>query len=122
MNYKEYIIKIKGTKWKYRLIPRELFLKVHKDAEVIDHVAITIKQENRIDFTPNELTVETIIHELVHAYMSETYTNSANLENEQMEDIICDMISYNISKIQKQSKRMLKVLLKELELFHMVIE
>lgn len=49
-----------------------------------------------------------IRHELFHLYLDYTYTSSANLAAEQMEEITCDIFAYKGDEITKLAEEILQ--------------
>jgi len=47
---------------------------------------------------------ETLVHELVHAFYAETCTNSADLDDEQVEEVFCELFSHNDAEILRLAK------------------
>lgn len=58
-----------------------------------DSVAITDINKRTIDLSPEGRDFETLVHELVHAYLGEMATHSANLEDDQVEEVCCELFA-----------------------------
>lgn len=80
---------IMGKSWTLRVLKKK---KYHKKNGT-DSVAITYINKRRIDLGPDGVDLETIIHELTHAYLTEICTKSALLDDEQMEEIFAELMS-----------------------------
>jgi len=94
-----YKIQIQGQVWKCFLLEDDEMEKKFGGgiAGLCDH------KRYQIFFAEGELDLETVIHELCHAYYSHMCVNSAGLSNDQMEEIFCEMFA-------KQSRNVLKKL------------
>lgn len=80
---------ILGKVWTMRILKR----KKYNRKNGLDSVAITHINKRRIDLGPGGDDLETIIHELVHAYLTEICTKSALLDDEQLEEIFAELMS-----------------------------
>lgn len=80
---------ILGKPWELRLLKKKKYLKSNGS----DSVAITDVNKRRIDIGPNGRDKETIIHELVHAYLGEMCTHSADLDSDSSEEIFCELMA-----------------------------
>ncbi len=80
---------ILGKKWLLRVLKK----KKYKDKNGADSVAITHINKRRIDLGPSGMDLETIIHELVHAYLTELCTKSTELDDEQLEEIFAELMA-----------------------------
>jgi hypothetical protein len=86
----QYRFKILGKSWVLRLMKRKRYAKKNGN----DSVAITKTHKRRIDLGPNGRDLETLIHELVHAYLSEmcigtTYEITLN----DMEEVFAELMA-----------------------------
>lgn len=80
---------------------------VDDDDEVIaekDSAAETDPEKHEIHFREGEITMSVIMHELWHAYFSYTNTDTANLDNNQMEEVSAQVFAYNAIKMTEQAK------------------
>lgn len=57
-----------------------------------DSEAICFPQDHQIYFRKPHITPETIMHELIHALIASSNTNSSALSSEQTEELICELI------------------------------
>lgn len=80
---------IMGKKWVLRVLKKK---KYHKKNGT-DSMAITYTDKRRIDVGPDGHSKETVVHELVHAYLAEICTLSALLDDEQLEEIFAELMS-----------------------------
>lgn len=80
---------ILGKKWTLRLLKRKRYFEKHG----ADSIALTKVHKRRIDLAPSGTDLETIIHELVHAYLTEICTHTANLDDEQLEEIFAELMA-----------------------------
>lgn len=56
-------------------------------------VAITYVHKRRIDLSPEGIDKESIIHELVHSYLSEICIYSADLTVDNLEEVFCELMA-----------------------------
>ena len=82
-------IEILGKPWLLRVLKK----KKYKNKHGADSVAITHINKRRIDLGPDGTDLETIIHELVHAYLTEMCTKSSDLEDDQLEEIFAELMA-----------------------------
>lgn len=80
---------ILSKQWTLRVLKK----KRYKRTNGIHSVAVTDTTKRRIDIGPSGMDLETVTHELVHAYLTEICTKSADLENDQMEEICAELFS-----------------------------
>lgn len=82
--------KIAGKRWKLRILHEDQYIKKHGPGSY----AMTIMHRRRIDInSPTGLDRETLIHELVHAYMSEFCTSSSKIKAIELEEIFCELMA-----------------------------
>lgn len=81
--------RVMGKKWTLRVLRRKRYDKKHGG----DSIALTKVHKRRIDLTPSGTDLETIVHELVHAYLAEICTKTTDLDEEQLEEIFCELMS-----------------------------
>lgn len=82
--------KILGKSWLIRSLPtKEYESKKYRKGSV----AITRLHKRRIDLSPQGRDKETIVHELVHAYMSELCVNSMSPSTDDVEEFFCELMS-----------------------------
>lgn len=75
-----------------------------------DSVAITNMNKRRIDISPDGIDKETIIHELLHAYMAELCIGSADLDNDNLEEIFAELLSKRGHELLKLASSLKKQL------------
>lgn len=86
---KEVRFTVFGKPWTMRLMKRRSYNK--KNGK--DTLAMTYRLKHRIDISPNGVDLETITHEVVHAYVTELCLSSAEISVESMEEIFCELIA-----------------------------
>lgn len=77
-----------------------------------DSEAITMGQAKAIHFNKDELTLNTIRHELVHVYSEYLYINSANLSKDQTEEVYAELFAFRGEEMNVLAKKLLKELRK----------
>ncbi len=80
---------ILGKPWILRVLKRKRYTKKNG----YDSVAITYRDKRRIDVSRDGADLETVVHELVHAYMTELCTYSAELDDDQIEEIFAELLA-----------------------------
>ena len=81
-------IKIKGIEWAiYAQTPA-----AYKRKHGSDSHAITYPRDREIYFNKETLAPDYVRHELLHAYVSSSSTNSSSLTTDQMEELCAEMI------------------------------
>jgi hypothetical protein len=101
--------KIKGVAWKLRVLPVDVYHKYHgKDSH-----GVTVFHDHRIDVEVGSLTLNTICHELGHAYFSSCMTDSADLSSIATEEIFCEILGNHGTELINLGRRILRNLLPE---------
>lgn len=80
---------ILGKRWNLRVLKKRRYRK----SNGYDSVAVTHINKRRIDIGPSGMDLETVIHELVHAYLTEICTKSAELDDVQLEEIFAELMA-----------------------------
>lgn len=90
-------IPILGRHWKVTLVADEKF-----EAKFgADVAAVTLPTLREIIFCDGQVSLETVKHELVHAYYHDTCTSSADLTPDQVEEVFCDLFAIHGAAILK---------------------
>lgn len=106
MKNKTFTITIKGQKWKYRLLPDDVYVnKYGSDSE-----AITLGSFHLVVFNVSHLSLVGVRHELVHMYSDSLYLQSANISQDDMEEIYAELFSRNWDAMDSQAKQMFEKL------------
>lgn len=100
---KEIKISILSKKWTVRIMSK----KRYKRCNGKDSVAIANIHKRRIDLSPKGRDKETIVHELVHAYLAEMCTHSCDLDNDNLEEIFAELMARRGEEILKLSHTLL---------------
>lgn len=79
-----------GKRWRMRILSREQY---DKKKIRSGSVAITYVHKRRIDLSPEGCDRETIIHELVHAYLYEMCIHSADLDADAVEEFFAELMA-----------------------------
>lgn len=98
------VILIRGQKWTVHLQSNEAFDAQH-DGE--DRGA-TLISDKAIYFNLDFLDIKVVRHELVHAYFSTLYVESADLTIEQYEEILAEFLEDYLPVIHAHSKKLFK--------------
>lgn len=106
MKQKTFRITVKGAKWKYRLLSKDRFRKYYPDQDVEEDPGVTDPEVRIIDFYVKDLTMELIRHEILHAYFSELHLRSADLGQDEFEEICADMVADSWEEIDMKVKTM----------------
>lgn len=81
---------VMGKLWKAYFTDTRYFNKTYG----VDTLAATETDEKKVFFRAKKLpSEETIIHELVHAYLWETGLRSMDLDVDQLEELFCELCS-----------------------------
>jgi hypothetical protein len=95
--------------WTIKPLSEDKFIKLFGDS--IE--AITMEQYKTIYLNEEDYTLQTIKHELAHAYYSCLCTGPANLTAGQVEEVWCEMVARYGDVILKQAKFLYKQLRKD---------
>ena len=90
------------------------YLSAEGDNVIIDEgsEAETDFEKKEIYFRKSDLKLTTVTHEIYHLYYAYTFTNTAELNNVQMEEVAAELFSYRAENILKLSKDVYSELLK----------
>lgn len=85
-------------KVKFRVIGKSWVLKVldkkkYRKKNGRDSVAITKLHKRQIELSPDGIDLETVIHELVHAFLYELCVHSATLDEDNKEEIYAELMA-----------------------------
>lgn len=80
---------ILGKPWTLRLLKKRKY----KQKNGSDSVAVTDVNKRRIDLGPKGRDLETITHELFHAFLGECCTHSADLDEDSFEEICAELVA-----------------------------
>lgn len=86
---KTFNFKVMGNRWVMRVMPNSKYKK--KNGK--DSLATTHTNKRRIDVKKGDLCFSTIAHELVHAFFSETCAHQADLDADDIEEILAELFS-----------------------------
>lgn len=99
-------IDICGHSWKIFLLDSDDFLKRFKE-ELAGFADIKTRQ---IFINESDLDRITVRHELVHAYYSYTCTTAASLNEDQVEEVFCELFAIYGDLIIKQADHIIREL------------
>lgn len=80
---------ILGKDWEIRLLKKKKYQKKNGS----DSVGITYIDKRRIDIGQGGKDKETFIHELVHAYLAELCVYTADLGDEELEEVFSELMA-----------------------------
>lgn len=106
MNQKTFRIRIKGARWKYRLLSYARFCKYHPEINPEDDPAVTDCGNKIIDFYVKDLDLIVVRHEIIHGFISELHIESASLSVAQIEEVIADLVAENWDEMGAKAKFM----------------
>lgn len=86
----QFRFEVLGKPWTLRLMKR----KKYKDKNGKDSVAVTMGYKRQIHLSPFGHDLETIVHELVHAYLNELCLNSTTeMSADDMEEVFAELMA-----------------------------
>ncbi len=94
--------KVLTKAWRLRILDKKTYAKKHGT----DSLAITHVQKRRIDLSPKGLDKDTIIHELVHAYLAELCVHSCDLDDDNLEEIFAELMSRRGAELLRLADRL----------------
>lgn len=112
-NYKarrSLVVSVKGVDYTINLLATSVYYK--KNGE--DSAGITDPNSKTVDICDKEYTLDTIIHELFHCFYNECVTLSANLQNDQIEEVFCEVGALNYFDIGKLAQKIMYEFLRDL--------
>lgn len=80
---------ILGKPWTIRLLKKRKYTQKNG----ADSVAVTKGWKRTIDLGPDGLDLETIVHELGHAYRVEMCTGSSDMSPDDIEEFFCELLA-----------------------------
>lgn len=99
---------ILGKKWKLRVLSKKKYLS--KNGE--DSIAITMMYKRQMDIHPSGIDNETLIHELVHAYLSEMCLSSTNkMTLADLEEVFAELMSKRGQELLDLASKLLSTIL-----------
>lgn len=99
-------ITVKGTRWKYTVLPEQLFLET-----LGENAGITNPNDKTMTFNQQGLTWGICRHELLHAYLFSAPIGSAELTGDQVEEVCAELLDTDGLQIFKQASKMYLTLL-----------
>ena len=98
---KSVLFKIKGKEWAAKFFPEKQYQSLHGE----DSSAITIGVSREIHFIKSDFSVKFCLHELFHAFIFESATESSSLTRDQSEELCCSLIGEHLEEIGLLSRR-----------------
>lgn len=104
--------------FKYTFVGHEWTVLLHKPRAYVaingkDSVAIVHEKEKELHFRSDELSLEAVIHEVVHVYAHMFNLVELVLDEDQTEEFFCELFAKHGEAIIKESKHILKRLTKK---------
>lgn len=90
-----------GDDWKIFVLDEETFVKRFKEGGL---AGLTDSTNKQIFLNSNDMSIETIRHELFHAAKYYTCTSSADLNEHQLEEVYCDLYAVHGPKLDRAAK------------------
>lgn len=91
---------INSDEWKFRVLTKEQMEKRHGD----DIHGLTQIDRHIVDLRQDHLSLPLIRHELFHVHLSYTFTGSAELSQDSMEEICADLFAERGDLMQAQAR------------------
>lgn len=91
--------RILGKRWKIKKLGKKKYKKKYGRGSC----AITIVYKRMIVLGPKGYDRETIVHELVHAYLSELCLHSADFDEDNLEEVFCELLAKFGNKLLSQA-------------------
>lgn len=102
-------IKIRDVQWTAVVYTPKTYIKKFG----ADSRAICEFEKKKMSFRKDKLDFQTVIHEIVHALVDTSHTHSAELNNDQFEEVICDLVGEHIFDIFRWSLEVYNFISKE---------
>lgn len=103
---KPFKVSIKGRTWRVECYPeKELYAKFTDIRP--PYGAFSDPANHKIVFKDEYREVVPVVHELMHAYMSEMCTGSAELSPKQVEEVMCDVVAENLTDIVDNTRKIM---------------
>jgi phage gp36-like protein len=98
-----YRIDIIGHTWTIFFLTKSQFIKKYEN----HCLGVTEPDERAIFLRIDKLSLETIIHELMHGYLSEHNAHTMQLSPDQMEELCCDITAKYAAKLVEQGEQII---------------
>jgi hypothetical protein len=103
---KKFRVKISGDSWEVFLLKRKTFVeRFGKDTAAITTYLHKTKLR-QIYFQPKDKTKGTVMHEVIHAYLS--YRDLSKMSYGAIEELICDFLPRRLDAIKRTTDRIIK--------------
>jgi len=101
-------LNVKGTDWTFRLLGDKAFTKKHKSEEGEVTEAITILESKVVEFNKIYLKPTVVIHELTHVFFGSSLVETASLDKNQVEEVMCEINAHHIMDIVAMTNKILQ--------------
>jgi hypothetical protein len=96
-------LSIKGLEWGFHLQNDRAYKKTHGD----DSAGIIYPDDKEVYFNKSHLSLNYVIHELLHVYYASCLTNSSNLEPDQVEDNCAEILGEHYFEIGMNAQKII---------------
>ena len=99
--------KVLGKTWKLRILSKKRYHKKHGK----DSLAISVLYKRRIDIPAKKISLETMVHELVHAYLHEMcYKSTHDITTDDLEEIFAELMAKRGTELLKLAANLMTML------------
>ena len=103
---------VMGKKWVVRVLKHKKYSK--KNGE--DSLAVTLSWKRRMDITLPGVNLETIVHELTHAYLAEMCVSSCNeITLEDQEEVFAELLAKRGRELLDTADKLHAEIIKQIE-------
>lgn len=95
---------IYGDNWEFHVMDTDNFVKEFGE----ELGAFVVPSTREAFFSEDDLNEEIVVHEVTHIYIYNMCLNSANIQQDQLEEIFCDMMATHGRKILRQARKIYK--------------
>lgn len=101
--YPKLKLDVKGHEWTVAILPKWRFERRFGAS----NLAFCDTEKRTLFFSKPSLTEEVLLHEMVHAYLSESCVDSAELTQKQTEEVAADLFSKYGARMIAQARELL---------------
>lgn len=97
-------LKIFDRKWKVRVLDNDEFTRIYGD----DAAGLTIFANKEIIINASDFTLETVRHEVWHAYYASLCTSSSSLDPNQVEEVSAELHAVYCENMEAHAKQIVR--------------